>query len=267
MPGITADRRWAVPALLAVYLLLCTASVSAGESGAVPTEKTTAEAATPRPSKPSEGDGKRSSFTEKLSFDLLGLLSAPIAGMCGSGNEAPSYAEAFGVGWGTNLRAGYHLTSALAIRLDIGAIVYPGKGFDSLGIRNRLTDLTTAHFLAGLDLYFPLDSKGEDWFERGSFRRFQGLAPHVAVRLGLQYSDHVRWVEPKPVWTYWNSSVGFMFSLFFGADYRWGKNLGVTGGFELLFEDGAPASNRTGERGSAGLMFAAGLTGGVTLRF
>jgi hypothetical protein len=203
----------------------------------------------------------------RLSFELHGLFSLPVSGDAGAGTDAPGYADAFGAGGGANLKVGLALAPALALRLDLGSIIYPGKRFDSLGTENLFSDMKTAHLLVGVDLYFPFNLPKKKWFEFEKEVSFTGFAPHISLRGGVQYMDHLRWIEPRPKWSYWESSVGGMLALWLGIDYRSSSAFGFSAGLEFLYSGASPTADRSGGRASADDMLAFGLTAGVTIRF
>ncbi|MHC5037813.1 MAG: hypothetical protein ACYTHM_10900 [Planctomycetota bacterium] len=223
----------------------------------------------PSPAKPTTPPKKpaEKSMWKNLSVELHGLFSIPVSGDAGAGQAAPSYAEAFGAGFGDHVKIGFALTPILGLRLDLGGMMYPGKEFDALGTTNRFSRMVGAHLLLGVDLYYPLEVDRKKWFQFEDVESFTGFAFHFAFRFGLQYVDHIRWVEPEPAWSYWDSSVGGLLAIWMGADYRLKNKIGFFAGLECLYADPSPTADRSGARASADGMFAVGMTLGIGYYF
>jgi len=214
-----------------------------------------------------EGQSEERGHSSRLSFELHGLLSLPLLGDAGSGTGAPTYADAFGVGSGGNLKVSLALVPALAIRLDMGSVVYPGKRFDSMGTENLFSDMKTAHILLGIDLYLPFGLASDEWFGSEKTVSFTGFALHLSLQGGIQYVDHIRWIEPLPSWSYWDSSIGGMLAFDLGFDYRLSSAFGFSVDLECLYSGPSPMADHSGTRASAEGMLAFGVTAGISLRF
>jgi hypothetical protein len=209
----------------------------------------------------------RPSVGRLLSVDLLGAVSLPLSGDAGAGTDAPAYADAFGPGWGGTLRIGLHVVQAVALRLDLGTVTYPGRSFDAAGTDNLFSDMNTAHALVGLDFYFPFSLPVKKWFAPEEGKPFTGLAGHVALRGGVQYVDHVRWLEPVPAWSFWESSIGGMASLWAGLDFRAKGGVGVSVGLDVVYAGPSPEADRSAARASADGLLALGFSGGLHFHF
>jgi hypothetical protein len=209
----------------------------------------------------------RTSVTDHISVDLLGAVSLPLSGDAGAGTSSPAYADAFGTGWGGTLRIGLHVAHAVALRLDLGAVTYPGQDFKAGDTDNLLSDMNTAHVLVGLDFYFPFSLPAKEWFRSEEGEPFTGLAGHLALRGGVQYVDHVRWLEPLPVWSFWESSIGGIMALWAGIDFRAKGGVGFSAGVDVVYAGPSPEADRSAARASADGMLALGISAGVHIHF
>ncbi|MHC5036683.1 MAG: hypothetical protein ACYTHM_05160 [Planctomycetota bacterium] len=223
------------------------------------------------PPDPEEGDlaprARPKGKPAGISLELEAMLAIPVSGMAGAGNDAPSYAEAFGVGGGANVKGAFSISRMVAARLDLGGMVLPGRNFDSLGTDNLFSDLQILHFLLGADLFLPIHTGKDRWFRFGEGDTFTGFAARLSVHGGGQYVGGVKWIEPKPSLSYWEPSLRMAGGFSVAGEYRHASSVGFSIGFTTLYSGSSISADSSGERAEAGGMLALCLFLGGSVRF
>jgi hypothetical protein len=197
-------------------------------------------------------------FLDRFSFSIEGILALPVLGDAGSGNDAPSWADAFSIGGGGRLKIGITLCPALELQIDAGEVIFQPREFTSLGTDNLLTEFKTAHILAGLGLFIHFSEGRAKPFAFSETSPFPGLALTLSVRGGLQYSDHLFWTEPKPRWSYWKPTLTAMGAASLGLVYRLNAGVAILLCFEALCLSPPDPTDHAGTRASADSLITAG---------
>jgi hypothetical protein len=202
-----------------------------------------------------------------ITVDLRGLASFPAAGDAGAGVEAPAFADAFGTGYGGEVKIGFAFALAFGLRADLGGVTYPAKRFTAGGTDNLFSDMNTAHAVLSVELTLPLNVETKAWFKFGGDKTWKGPAVSLSVGGGARYVDHLRWVEPAPTWSFWDASVGGMFVARLGFRYRFTNTFGLVLEGEARLSEPPPQADRSGPRASAGGLWAISVGAGMTFVF
>jgi hypothetical protein len=151
-------------------------------------------------------------------------LALPILGTAGAGEEAPTWAAAFGPGIGAGAGGGYRVLPSLEVRADFVFCSFASKPFDvstaSGPQENEFTDYTVFWFAIGPRFYALPDRPTQRWFDLEPRQHYLGFYPFAGFRIGLLFTGAVDWPTPPPAWAYWDSGVNLFFELYGGVEYR-----------------------------------------------
>jgi hypothetical protein len=158
-------------------------------------------------------------------------IAIPIQGSAGAGDDAPSYAGAFGAGIGAGVAGGYRILPSLDARVDLGGTRFGPRSFDvntPAGVRtNEFTSYTVFWLSVGPRFYVLPDRPAQRWFDPEPKKVYEGFFPFGGFRVGLLFTGAVDWPTPAPAWNYWKAGVGLFFEVYGGVEYRLTESLGA----------------------------------------
>ncbi len=227
---------------------------------------------TRREEEPLETPG-RASKLKAVSFSLSLSAKFPVGGYAGAGENAPGYAESFGLGLGPELSGGYRILPCLEGRVGLGFSRFPAKDFDLAGTSNRLSDFYVGWFVLHPRFVFLIDRKVESWFSmKSTGKPYVGFFPYAGLDFSIftTVTGRVKWTEPAPESRYWGQGVTFLFGVAGGAEYRFTESFGLFAELGLTIfgpPNAADHSNVDPAMTEAGSLTALGVSLGAVYAF